>query len=111
MKDVTGFVYGMDDFGVKQTAASPGEEVCFTHPDEPGSFIRCTGIVTNEVCGDMYELEITSMEAIEDSSEWKGRVCGDCQFYSGEECNGMMFEGSERYDDSPACEEFEELSD
>lgn len=51
------------------------------------------------------------MSTVDDSSEWKGRVCGDCQFYSGEECNGMMFEGSERFDDSPACEEFEELSD
>ncbi len=33
-------------------------------------------------------------------------VCGDCIYFNGEECNGK-FEGSEKYTDSKACDEFE----
>jgi hypothetical protein len=32
--------------------------------------------------------------------------CGECAFYHGEECGLGPNEGSERYDDSPACEVF-----
>ena len=32
--------------------------------------------------------------------------CGECIYYVGEECQGQMHEGTEKYDDSEACEEF-----
>ena len=35
-------------------------------------------------------------------------VCGDCAHFTGEECDGTKNEGSERYEDSNACEDFEE---
>ena len=38
------------------------------------------------------------------------RVCSECKFYTGEECDGLN-EGSERYDDSDACDGFENKSD
>lgn len=38
-------------------------------------------------------------------------TCGDCVFFTGEECDGILHEGEERYDDSIACEEFEEWID
>lgn len=34
--------------------------------------------------------------------------CGDCALFTGEECNGNKHEGSEKYDDSTACDEFED---
>lgn len=36
-------------------------------------------------------------------------ICGDCQYFTGEECNGPggSREGCECYDDSPACDCFE----
>jgi hypothetical protein len=34
--------------------------------------------------------------------------CGDCLLFTGEECNGNKHEGSERYFDSTACDEFED---
>jgi hypothetical protein len=36
-------------------------------------------------------------------------ACCDCSFYDGEECQGNLHEGKERYDDSEACEEFEPM--
>ena len=35
-------------------------------------------------------------------------TCGECSFFTGEECDGVANEGSEKYDESQACEEFEE---
>ena len=43
--------------------------------------------------------------------EWKNQVCGDCIYYTGEECNGNEREGCETYDDSKACCEFEPLEE
>ena len=37
--------------------------------------------------------------------------CGDCVYFNGEECTGNMHEGSERYHDSEACEEFEQIEE
>jgi len=34
------------------------------------------------------------------------KVCGDCKFFTGEECDGGEWEGSEKYDDSEACRGF-----
>ena len=34
-------------------------------------------------------------------------VCGDCIYFNGEECEGNLCEGDERYEDSTACEEYE----
>lgn len=36
------------------------------------------------------------------------KVCGECEFFTGEECNGVKYEWSERYFDSETCDEFEE---
>ena len=33
-------------------------------------------------------------------------VCGDCIYFTGEECNGK-FEGNEKNTDSQACDEFD----
>jgi len=38
--------------------------------------------------------------------DYRNEVCGDCQKFTGEECDGNENEGSERYSDSPACWEF-----
>ena len=38
--------------------------------------------------------------------EFVERVCGNCAFFTGEECNGPH-EGAERYNDSEACASFE----
>lgn len=38
-------------------------------------------------------------------------ICGDCSFFTGEECDGCKNEGSERYYDSTACDEFENVED
>lgn len=35
-------------------------------------------------------------------------TCVDCRYYDGEECNGEN-EGSVMYDDSPACDGFDEI--
>lgn len=42
--------------------------------------------------------------------DYKNRVCGECSYFTGEECNGYANEGSEKYTDSPACDEFYEIS-
>ena len=34
-------------------------------------------------------------------------TCGDCIYYTGEECDCGDFEGCEKYDDSDICDEFE----
>lgn len=34
------------------------------------------------------------------------KICGNCSCFTGEECEGK-FEGSERYHDSEACEDFD----
>jgi len=39
------------------------------------------------------------------------KYCGDCIYFTGEECNGWANEGSERYNDSEACGEFEDEED
>ena len=52
------------------------------------------------------EVEFMIMDADERSEP---DTCGDCKFYIGEECQGNKYEGSERYDDSEACEDFEPL--
>lgn len=39
--------------------------------------------------------------------EWKGKTCGECAYFTGEECDGCQNEGCEMYDDSDACDEFE----
>ena len=44
---------------------------------------------------------------VSDKPWYTNFVCGDCSRYTGEECDGWRHEGSERYDDSPACEEFD----
>ena len=36
-------------------------------------------------------------------------VCGNCNNYTGEECNYGPCEGSEKYDDSEACDFFEPI--
>lgn len=46
---------------------------------------------------------------VSDRPWYLSRVCGDCAFYTGEECDGYKNEGSERYDDSTACDEFEDV--
>jgi len=51
-------------------------------------------------------LEIDNVERLLDPID----VCGDCKFYTGEECDGMC-EGSEVYDDTDACEGFEQNSE
>ena len=38
-------------------------------------------------------------------------TCGECQYYTGEECNGYLYEGAERYEHSDACEDFEPLEE
>jgi hypothetical protein len=38
--------------------------------------------------------------------DWKGKTCAECKYFTGEECDGYRNEGSERYDDSDACDEF-----
>jgi hypothetical protein len=40
-------------------------------------------------------------------------TCGDCLYYTGEECDGPggSREGSEVYDDSSACDCFDEAND
>lgn len=38
--------------------------------------------------------------------DWKGKTCDECKYFTGEECGGYKYEGSERYDDSDACDEF-----
>jgi len=53
---------------------------------------------------DEVELMIMDCEERDDLD-----TCGDCVFYISEECQGNKYEGSERYDDSDACEEFEPL--
>ena len=35
-------------------------------------------------------------------------TCGDCKYFTGEECDGYC-EGAEVYDDSEACEGFESI--
>ena len=37
------------------------------------------------------------------------KTCGDCEFFTGEECNYGSNEGNEKYFDSPACGDFEEI--
>ena len=37
----------------------------------------------------------------------KDKYCFNCLNYDGEECNRGEYEGSLRYDDSPACDDFE----
>ena len=36
-------------------------------------------------------------------------TCGDCILFTGEECDGTLCEGSERYYDSEVCDEFGEV--
>ena len=37
-------------------------------------------------------------------------TCGECQHFTGEECDGYKNEGSEKYDDSTACEDFTDIA-
>lgn len=39
---------------------------------------------------------------------YKKFTCGECSYFTGEECDGYKYEGSERYVDSIACSEFVE---
>lgn len=41
-----------------------------------------------------------------DSEGYIVNVCGDCIYFTGEECNGK-FEGNEKYTHSTACDEFD----
>lgn len=41
---------------------------------------------------------------------YKNKVCGECSYFTGEECNGYSNEGMERYFDSTACDEFVETT-
>ena len=41
---------------------------------------------------------------------YESMVCGDCIYFTGEECEGQLNEGNEKYHDSTACEEFEKES-
>ena len=34
------------------------------------------------------------------------QVCGECSYFTGEECNGYLNEGREKYVDSSACDDF-----
>lgn len=38
--------------------------------------------------------------------DYKTEVCGHCEYFIGEECDGSENEGSETYDDYPACWQF-----
>ena len=38
-------------------------------------------------------------------------TCGDCQHFTGEECDGFQNEGSEKYDDSTACSDFLDIDE
>ena len=38
-------------------------------------------------------------------------ICGECVYYTGEECDGYTNEGNEVYDDTAACDDFEPTED
>jgi len=44
---------------------------------------------------------------VSDRPWYNGFCCGDCILFTSEECNGIANEGSERFEDSLACEEYE----
>lgn len=49
-----------------------------------------------------------SDEATDELMNGCGKTCGECCYFTGEECDGKH-EGCEAYDDSDACDEFCEM--
>ena len=51
-------------------------------------------------------------EIIDADSRNEPDTCGDCIFYTGEECNGPSWsrEGGEVYDDTNACDCFDPIT-
>ena len=39
------------------------------------------------------------------------KYCGDCSYFTGEECGGYLNEGNEKYSDSESCIDFVEITD
>lgn len=50
-----------------------------------------------------------SKSGLVSNKEWyENFVCGDCYYFTGEECDGFSNEGCERYSNDTACEEFKD---
>jgi hypothetical protein len=59
-------------------------------------------------CNDDSEEAWGNVEATQTCPLFERHTCGSCKYYTGEECNGPggSREGSEVYDETPACDEY-----
>ncbi len=49
----------------------------------------------------------TEFDIIDADDRSEHSTCDDCIYFTGEECDGFVNEGSERYADDDICEDFE----
>ncbi len=74
-----------------------------------GICFNCDFFGTSECQGIRDGREIASNSLICPNASFlipEEEFCGECEFFTGEECDGCLNEGSEMYEDSKACEEF-----